>query len=242
MEKMVVGNLKTTMNFEETSQYLKMINQEIIDKGVVICPTSIYLSFFLNHNYEVGLQNTFIEEGGPYTGEVLPSQASGMGVKYTIIGHSERRKHLNEKDKLINQKVIDAIKVNLKVILCIGETLEEREMLKTDYILKRQLINALNELTPEMLDNVIVAYEPVWAIGTNKVASNKDIEKTTEFIKLIIKEKYQYEKLKVIYGGSVNADNIKELNQIKNLNGFLVGGASTKPSKFLSIINEVIKK
>ncbi len=242
VKKIVIGNLKTTMNFEETNNYLEIINKEFFDSRVIICPTSIYISYFLGNGYQVGLQNTFLEEGGPYTGEVLPSQAISMGIKYTIIGHSERRKHLNEKDKLINKKVIAAIKHNLKVVLCVGETLEEREMLKTDLVLRSQLINALDGLTSEMLDNVIIAYEPVWAIGTNKVASNNDIEQTANYLKMIIKQKYDYDDIRVIYGGSVNHNNIKTLNQIKSISGFLVGGASTNPKKFLTIINEVIAK
>ncbi|MDD2181166.1 MAG: triose-phosphate isomerase [Bacilli bacterium] len=239
-EKIVVGNLKTKMNIEEISQYLKVINKEVISEQVIICPTSIYIPYFLKQRYKVGLQNTFINEDGPYTGEITPNQATSMGIHYTIIGHSERRINLNEDDELINKKMISAVKSNMNIILCIGETIEEKQMLKTDMVLRRQLVNALNGLSIDMLHNVIIAYEPVWAIGTNNVASIKEIERTANYIKMIVHQNRGYKNMRVIYGGSVNEQNIKELNQIKNISGFLVGGASTDTDKFLSIINEVV--
>ena len=239
-EKIVVGNLKTKMNVEDVSQYLKVVNKEVISEQVIICPTSIYIPYFLKQRYKVGLQNTFINEEGPYTGEITPSQAASMGIQYTIIGHSERRVYLKEDDEIINKKMISAVNSNMQIILCIGETLEEKQMLKTDMVLRRQLVNALNGLTIDMLHNVTIAYEPVWAIGTNKVASIKEIERTANYIKMIVHQNRGYKNMRVLYGGSVNEQNIKELNQIKNISGFLVGGASNDSEKFLSIINEVV--
>ena len=239
-KRIVVGNLKTNMDVEDVSRYLQVINKEVINPEVIICPTSIFIPYFLKQRYSVGLQNIFIDEDGPYTGEITPIQAVSMGIKYTLIGHSERRIHLNETDELINKKIIAAVKNNMYVILCVGETLEEKEMLKTDMVLRRQLVNALNGLTIDMLHNVTIAYEPVWSIGTNVVPGVKDIERTANYIRTIIHQTRGYKNMRVIYGGSVNEKNIKELNQIKNISGFLVGGASNVPSRFLEIINEVV--
>lgn len=241
-KKIVVGNLKTKMDIEDVSRYLQVINKEIINPEVIICPTSIYIPYFLKQRYQVGLQNIYIDEGGPYTGEITPTQAVSMGIKYTIVGHSERRIYLHETDELINKKIISAINKNMYVILCIGETKEEKEMLKTDMVLRRQLVNALNGLSIDMLYNVIIAYEPVWSIGTNEILSVNEIEKTTEYIKNVVKQISGYEDIKVLYGGSVNEKNIKELNRINNISGFLVGGASTHAGSFLEIVNEVIVK
>lgn len=239
-KKIVVGNLKSEMGFGELKEYLKIINKEVIDKEVIICPSNIYIPYFLNQRYSVGLQNIHVNEGGPYTGEIRPKQALSMGINFTIVGHSERRIHLKETDEMINSKVIDAVRNNMYVILCIGETLEEKQMLKTDVVLRRQLVNGLNGLSNDMLLNVIVAYEPIFAIGTNEVLKSVEIEKTVAYIKSFVKQIKQYDNIKVFYGGSVNENNIVELNKIKNVDGFLVGGASLNPMKFLKIVNEVI--
>lgn len=240
--KLVVANLKMNMTISEVSSYLKVINKEINTNHVVICPTSIYIPYFLKQGYKVGIQNTFYESEGAFTGEVSPMQASLMGVRYTIIGHSERRINFKENDLMINKKIKEAIKYNLRVILCIGETQEEKDLLKTNRVLKRQIINALREIDFDMLPNVIIAYEPVWAIGSNKTPSNKDINDTVLFIKDIVKNHFNYDDMKVLYGGSINAKNIKTLNKIESVNGYLVGGSSLDPKKFLSIIEVAVKE
>ncbi len=239
-EKIVVANHKMNMLAEEINEYLKIINKNIITKQVVICPTSIYVPYFLRKGYDVGLQNVFLRSEGAYTGEISPKQAISMGVKYTIVGHSERRTYFKETDDMIGKKILEAIKYNMQVIFCIGETLEERNMLKTDRVLKRQLTNALRLLDKEMLNNVIIAYEPIWSIGSNKVPTNQEIGKTVDYIKTMVFQYKGYDNIRVIYGGSVKSNNIKELNQIENISGFLVGGASTEVNEFLKIINEVV--
>lgn len=241
MNKIVVANMKMNLNIDDISEYLKVINKEVSSKRVIFCPTSIYIPYFLKQRYSVGLQNTFIHENGAYTGEISAKQAALMGINYTIIGHSERRSYFKESDSLIAEKVKDAINSNLGVILCIGETLEEKNLLKTNRVLKRQLINALRGLDKEMLDNVVIAYEPVWSIGSGKVPTNKEIESVIEYIKMVVSETMESNKVKILYGGSVNEKNIKELNKLKNIFGFLVGGASIDLKKFLPIVEEVIK-
>ena len=243
MEKnrIVVGNLKMNMMYDDIKSYIGSLKKEVSSENVVICPTSIYLPYFLGNNYSLGVQNTSVASEGAYTGELSPKQAYSMGVKYSIIGHSERRIHFKEDDSLINKKIIEAIKNKLTVILCIGESQSERIMRKTEQIIKRQIINDLQNLDADMFDNVIIAYEPVWAIGSNITPTNQDIIGTTKYIKGAVESLYNHPNIKVIYGGSVNEKNIKELNKIEEIDGFLVGGASLDINKLTKIINVVIE-
>lgn len=236
MKKLVVGNLKMNLDLNQIASYLNVINQHVHSPHVVICPTSIYIPYFLAHEYRVGLQNTYLANKGAYTGEISPKQASSMGVSYTILGHSERRLYLKETDEMINKKIVTALNNHLRVIVCVGETLEERKMLKTDKIIKRQIIKALQNLSAEQMNNVVIAYEPVWAIGTNQTPTNKDIKEMINYIKLLVENNFLYKDIKVLYGGSVNDKNITQLNKIENLDGYLVGGAAIKPDQFLKII------
>ena len=234
--KLIIANHKMNMDAKEINDYLKEL-EKINNKNVIICPTSIYIPYFLKKGFQVGIQNTFMYSKGAYTGEVSPKQAKNLGVNYTILGHSERRNYLEETDNFINKKVLEAINNKLKVVLCIGETLEERNMLKTDKILKRQVMNGLRNV--DVIDNVIIAYEPVWAIGTGVVPTNKEISSTISYIKTIIDNLYPDNNVKIVYGGSVTEKNIKELNKIKEVNGFLVGGSSLNTKEFLKIIEVV---
>lgn len=165
-----------------------------------------------------------------------------MGVNYALIGHSERRALFGETDLIVSKKVQEAIKNNLYPIICVGETNEDKVMMRTEKVLKKQITYALRGLKPDEIDSVIIAYEPVWAIGTNKIPSNKDIKSTISYIKLLVKNLYGYNKTKVLYGGSVNKKNISGLVKIDNLDGFLVGGASLKPDEFLNIIEVAVTK
>ena len=234
--KLVIANHKMNMEAKDLNNYLKEL-EVINSKNVVICPTSIYIPYFLKKGFQVGIQNTFMHSNGAYTGEVSPKQAKSLGVNYTILGHSERRNYLEENDTFINKKVLEALENKLKVVLCIGETLEERNMLKTDKIIKRQVINGLRNV--EKIRDVIIAYEPVWAIGTGVVPTNKEISSTISYIKTIIDNLYPSSNVKIIYGGSVTEKNIKELMKIDEVSGFLVGGASLNTKAFLKIIEVV---
>jgi len=242
MEKMVIANLKMNMVFNDVKEYLNAINESITSDRVVICPTSIYVPYFLGHKYKVGLQNTYIENKGAYTGEISPLQAKSLGITYVLVGHSERRKILKEDNELVHKKLQAILNNNMTAVLCIGETLEEKNMLKTDTVLKRQLITALNDIDEKKYHNIIIAYEPVWSIGTNLVPTYKEIETTVAYIKNIVSTNFKITNIPVIYGGSVNEKNIKELNQIKNISGVLVGGASLNPQKLLNIIEVVVSQ
>lgn len=236
-KRVVIGNMKTTMNYDDVIAYIDRMKKELRYTGVILCPTSLYMPYFKEANFKLGLQNIFYENTGSYTGEILPSQAKSMKIKYTIIGHSERRNYLNESNTVINKKVKTAVDNKMGVILCIGETKEERTMMRTEEVLRKQIYMALKGI--DNLKNVVIAYEPIWSIGTGLVPSKRDLEKTIKMIKHYIKEYKEGYEMNVLYGGSVNSENIEELVTIKEINGFLVGGASTKADEFLKIIDVV---
>ena len=234
--KLIVGNIKTNMKFGEIPNYLNWF-KNIKSKNVVICPSYIYIPYFLNYKFNVGSQNVCINDDGGYTGEISAEQLASIGVKYVIIGHSERRLFLKETDIDINKKIKSSINAGLKVILCIGENLEQFNLLIKDIILKMQIKDDLANIKD--LSNVIIAYEPVWAIGTNKMPDKKEIEKTVLYIKQLVIEMFN-QKIKVMYGGSINENNISYLKDIEVLDGFLIGSASIDPTKFIKIIDKVI--
>jgi triosephosphate isomerase len=238
--KIVVANMKMNMTAIEVDNYLEQINGKINSRYVVLCPTSIYVPYFLKNNYLVGLQNTYFGDSGAYTGEISPEQANSMGVTLTILGHSERRIHFKESNKLINSKVKNAIANNLKVILCIGEDSDDYKFGQTRKVLKNQIINCLEDINQDMLQDVIIAYEPIWAIGSGSTPTNDEIESAVEFIKNNVQRYCDFSNIPVIYGGSVSSENIQELERIPNLSGYLVGGSSLDPNKLLSIIEVVL--
>ena len=234
--KLIVGNIKMNMKFGEISNYLNYF-KNIKNKNVVICPSYIYIPYFLNYDFSVGSQNVCAYDDGGYTGEVSAKQLSSIGVKYTIIGHSERRIKLNESSIEINKKIKNALDSKIKVILCIGETLEQNKLMKKDIILKRQLKDSLFDISD--LSNVIIAYEPVWSIGTNKVPKEEEIIYTVKYIKELIKTMYKTD-IKVLYGGSINEKNIEKIKNIKEIDGFLIGSASINPLRFIEIIDKIV--
>ncbi|MDD3452861.1 MAG: triose-phosphate isomerase [Bacilli bacterium] len=236
-EFLIIGNLKMKMITSDMSKYLKTINKKIDNQNVVICPTSIYVPYFLKQKYKVGLQNVFFRSEGAYTGEVSPKQAASMGIEYIIIGHSDRRIYFNETDSDINKKILECLKYDLKVILCIGETNEEKNMLKTTRILKKQLTIALRNV--ENFDNIYVVYEPVWAIGTKIIPEIKDIKEAILYIKEIVKNNFNFNNIKVLYGGSIDKNNIKKIKEISELSGIMVGDNSTIEEEFINIIEEI---
>lgn len=237
MEKIVAANLKMNKTFPEIQEYIRDIN-DLSNENIVIIPTSIYVPYFLNKNYSVGVQDIEYNEFGEYTGSLSPKQVSSMGVKYTIVGHSERRKHYNETDDIINKKVEAGLNNNLKVILCVGETKEQRENNQTKDVIEKEILNDLKSISN--LENVIIAYEPIWAIGTGLIPKADEIKEVSLLIKDVIKN-INGSNIPVLYGGSVNDTNIKDIIRIEEIDGVLVGSASLNPSKLKVIINEVLK-
>jgi len=191
-------------------------------------------------NIEVGAQNMYFEESGAYTGEIAPNMLTEMGVKYVIIGHSERRQYFNETDETVNKKVIKAFEHNLIPIICVGESLQQREQGITFELVALLTKIALLGLTADQVKKCIIAYEPIWAIGTGKTATSDQAEEVCAKIREAVAEVFgsdAADEITIQYGGSVNASNSKELFGKENIDGGLVGGASLKANDFSVIVN-----
>ena len=191
-------------------------------------------------NIKIGAQNMHYEEKGAYTGEISPKMLKSIGVEYVIIGHSERRQYYNETDETVNKKIKAAFENGLKPIVCVGETLEEREQGKTKEKITTQTRLALEGLTKEQVSKVIIAYEPIWAIGTGKTATSEDANNSIKEIREEISKIYGKDVSECViiqYGGSVKSSNAKELFTTSDIDGGLVGGASLKPEEFAKIVN-----
>lgn len=230
---LVIANLKSNLLPNNIVPYLKEI--ENCNSNLVICPSEIYIPYFLKHNYSVGLQNIYYD-GNQYTGEINPKQAYGLGVKYVILGHSDRRFKFNETDYDINKTLIECLNIGLKVVLCIGETLEEKNMLKTARILKKELNLGLRNIND--LDNLYIAYEPIWSIGSGNIPSNQDIKDTVTYIKEVVYEMTNQD-IKVLYGGSIDENNIEMIKKISNLDGIIIGKSSVNPKQLLKIVSKI---
>ena len=234
------GNLNSVKSIQSVINLSKKKNYK--NAKIIYCPPYTLLNYFViktrKTNLDVGAQNCHYEiNTGPYTGSISSTMIKKLGAKYVIIGHSENRSN-GETNTQINKKIHSAILNNLNVIFCIGENLFEKKNKKTNKILKQQIDLGLKKI--KKIDKIIFAYEPVWSIGTGKVLTNKELTKQVIIIKKIIKNKFKNQKTKIIYGGSVNNQNINNLKQIKEINGFLIGGASQNSKKFIDIIKKTI--
>jgi len=235
--KYLIANLKQNKVLSEIQIYEADLRKKgVFNLNIIICPSTPFLSVFQGNNYKLGTQDVSIYPQGAYTGETSAKQLASMGVKYAIIGHSERRKYFMENNSILSQKIANSFAHGIQVVYCIGETKEEYENKKTYSILEQQIALVLNEFTREELKNIIIAYEPVWAIGTGLTPNTQEIEETTKFIKKIILDYYELD-LAVLYGGSVDENNIIDFVKIASLDGFLVGGASLKTEKLFSMID-----
>ena len=234
------GDLNSVKSIQSVINLSKKKNYK--NAKIIYCPPYTLLNNFViktrKTNLDVGAQNCHYEiKTGPFTGSISSTMIKKLGAKYVIIGHSENRSN-GETNNLINKKIHSAILNNLNVIFCIGENLFEKKNKKTNKILKKQIYLGLKKI--KKIDKIIFAYEPVWSIGTGKVLTNKELTKQIIVIKKIIKDKFKNQKTKIIYGGSVNNQNINDLKQIKEINGFLIGGASQNSKKFIDIIKKTI--
>ena len=234
------GDLNSVKSIQSVINLSKKKNYK--NAKIIYCPPYTLLNNFViktrKTNLDVGAQNCHYEiNTGPFTGSISSTMIKKLGAKYVIIGHSENRSN-GETNNLINKKIHSAILNNLNVIFCIGENLFEKKNKKTNKILKQQIDLGLKKI--KKIDKIIFAYEPVWSIGTGKVLTNKELIKQVIIIKKIIKNKFKNQKTKIIYGGSVNNQNINNLKQIKEINGFLIGGASQNSKKFIDIIKKTI--
>ena len=246
----IAGNWKMYKNADEAVQFAyqvadKMPSVEKVDS--VICAPFISLKELVKcqgRNLKIGAQNMHFEEQGAFTGEIAPSMLTNIGVTYVIIGHSERRAMFNETDETCNKKVHQAFNHGLVPILCVGESLEERETGKTNDLLKGQLEKDLAGLTKEQVEKLVIAYEPIWAIGTGKTATAEVADETCGFIRETVKKLYDEETseaIRIQYGGSVKTSNIDELMSKPNIDGALIGGASLKVEDFIVLVNAAVK-
>ena len=245
-KKVIAGNWKMNMLPDEAIRFISELEPLVKDteNEVVLCVPYTDLFYALltaqNTNIKIGAQNMHWEENGAYTGEVSGKMLKAIGVEYVIIGHSERRQYFAETDETVNKKLKAAFKYGLKPIVCVGETLEQREAGKAEEIVTTQIEKDLEGLTNEQVQNTIIAYEPIWAIGTGKTATSEDANNMIKTIREKIANIYgQNVSNGVIiqYGGSVKASNAKELFSMSDIDGGLVGGASLKVEEFSKIVN-----
>lgn len=246
---MVAGNWKMHNTVEEArrlSKYIVDNTKNMTGGDIVLAPafTSLYAVYDIIKGSQVKLaaQNMYYEDKGAYTGEVSPSMLKDTGCSYVIIGHSERRKYFHESDEGVNLKTKKALSSGLIPIVCVGETLEEREKGITEYVVGIQVKKALDGI--ESIADIVIAYEPVWAIGTGKNATPQEAEAVQRFIRDIVRGIYgsAADSLKILYGGSVTVENIGSLIEMEDIDGALVGGASLKGEGFVGIISLIAEK
>lgn len=253
MRKPIIGgnwklNRGTPDKAEEMLKELIPLVKDINTVDIVICPpfTALAASVEITRgtNVKIGAQNMYFEDKGAFTGEISPIFLKEMGVEHVILGHSERRDLFGESDELINKKLKKALAVGLNPIVAIGEHLEEREAGKTKDIILRQLNESFKELSKEQMSNLVIAYEPVWAIGTGKTATPEQAEEIHLLIRETLIDKYDKEtaeNVRIQYGGSMKPQNADDLLTKQNIDGGLVGGASLEAESFAAIINSARK-
>lgn len=247
----IAGNWKMNKDRDEALQFIYAVNQEVPlpnEVETVICANDVLLRCMVKRqgdNLRIGAQNMHFEESGAFTGETSPKVLENTGLTYVIIGHSERRQMFAETDESVNKKMHAAFKYELTPILCVGESLEIREAGTTNEWVENQIKKAFLNIDPEQAKETIVAYEPIWAIGTGKTATPSQAEETIKDIREVLKGLYGKdvaEEIRILYGGSVNPKNIDSLLAKENIDGALVGGASLDPASFLQLVQAAEKK
>ena len=233
-------------NYDEALEFIKAVADKVPSSDKVetaICAPALYLRSLVEHqgeNLRIGAQNMHFEANGAFTGEIAPGMLKDLGVTYVILGHSERREMFNETDETVNKKTHAAFANGLVPIVCCGESLEQRENGTTNQVVDSQIVRALEGLSLEQVKETVIAYEPIWAIGTGKTASADQAEEMCKTIRETVKDLYNEEtaeNVRIQYGGSVKPANVKELMSKPDIDGGLVGGASLDPESFLALVN-----
>ncbi len=244
-QAVIAGNWKMNKTPAEAKALITELKETVKDAQceVVICVPYVDLETAIREtkgtSIKVGAENCHFEKSGAFTGEISAPMLTEMGVEYVIIGHSERRQYFAETDETVNKRSIAALNEGLKTIICVGEVLEEREAGITEKVVERQTKTALSGMTEEMLKNVIIAYEPVWAIGTGKTATSQQANEVCAFIRKTVEGifgKTAADSMSILYGGSMNAKNAAELVSESDVDGGLIGGASLKAEDFGIIV------
>ena len=246
-KKVIAGNWKMNMNQKNTKEFIRKLASNLDpqnDANIILCVPFVHLAYAIEAIREtkikIGAQNMHWKEKGAYTGEISPNMLKEMGVEYVIIGHSERRKYFAETDESVNKKIKSALENELIPIVCVGETLEQKERMETEEVITNQVGLALEGLTNEEVKRVIIAYEPIWAIGTGKTATSEDANSSIIAIRRKIANNYKKsiaDNVIILYGGSMNSKNANELLKTSDIDGGLIGGASLKIDEFTKIIN-----
>lgn len=246
----IAGNWKMFKDRDEALKFVYVLTDRLPSKDEVesvICAPAIFLRSLVKRQGEqlrIGAQNMHFADQGAYTGEISADMLKSIDVEYVVIGHSERRAMFNETDESVNKKLHQAFKKEIKPILCVGETLSEREAEQTEEKVGRQVELALAGLDKEKVSKLVIAYEPIWAIGTGKTATSDQAEEMCKFIRKKVKALYDNktaDALRIQYGGSVKLSNIEELMNMPNIDGALIGGASLNPEDFIKLVEAAVK-
>ena len=246
---LIAGNWKMNLNGTEAIDLAKSLCSAELDENVdvAICPSFVWLSNVIDvarsSSVAVGAQDVYHEKNGAFTGEISTEMLVDLGCKYVILGHSERRHVIGEGDEIINKKVHSALDAGLLPIVCVGETLPQRESGETLEIVQSQFNGALNGVSQQQIPSIVIAYEPVWAIGTGKTATTQQAEEVHADLRKLIEERYNAgsaAQVRILYGGSVKPGNSGELLAQPNIDGALVGGASLKAADFMAIIGSAV--
>jgi len=249
---LIAGNWKmnnvSSQAKELVSGLKELVGEEFSNGCVVVCPPFTVLrdvyEVIKDSAIKLGGQNMYWEEKGAFTGEISPEMLKDTGCSFVIIGHSERRKYFSETNETVNKRVKSALKHSLTPIICVGETLEERESDKTLDVIKSHVTGALEGLSKEDVQKIVIAYEPVWAIGTGRTASPEQAEEIHKYIRGLVLSLYsesEAENLLILYGGSVKPSNVEELIKQEDIDGALVGGAALKADSFSEIVKKSIR-
>ncbi len=246
----IAGNWKMFKTRDEALQFIYAVNDQMPSneevESVIFAPFVVLRCLVKRQgeNLKIGAQNMHFAEEGAFTGEVAPNMLTSIGVTYVLIGHSERRAMFNETDESCNKKLHSAFKHELKPILCVGESLEQRENGTTEEVIRHQLVEDLKGLSKEQVKELVIAYEPIWAIGTGKTATAQIADETCGYIRHVVGSLYDQETadaIRIQYGGSVKTSNIDELMAQPNIDGALIGGASLKSDDFITLVNAALK-
>ena len=229
----VALNNKCNLTKQEFLKYQKELENISTKNTLILCPTFLNIGHYNLKNIELGAQNVSSKETGAYTGEISAKQLKEEQVKYCLVGHSERRKYQQETNEEINQKIIKLLEHDIIPILCIGESKEERQKQLEKKVIEKELKIALQNLTVEQIEKIIIAYEPIWSIGTGIIPTNDQISEIFEYIKRCFPNN------KILYGGSANEENVTVLKEIKEIDGYLLGGLSLKPEKLKTFIEKL---